>query len=401
MSNFCNDKKKLSAMVISCTLVFCCIWYSLYKPNAFQINIGGQHTVYVNEITKFENINRSLQEDLKKRFGYVQQKDNISIGKIKIDYKMLSDEATIRELLLENSIEEVNAVEMRSNNKVIALLANKSEGTLVLDYIKKYYISKGAIKDLKECSIKEKITYSKVKVMMSKVDLIEGAAINVINVNHVSKIPLISVLLKGTSSLNEKMSPSTVIKWDAKLESAKSNVISQGKDGVKLVQKLLTYENKNLLEENIISEKIIKNKEDRVIVKGSMAEGEIAMVATDSFITPSRGAVTSGFGERWGKMHSGMDIGAESGSPIIAALDGIISYAGWEQGYGNTITIKHADNIVTLYGHCSKINVVLGQPVNKGDIIGAVGSTGNSTGPHLHFEVRINGVAVNPKNYLK
>lgn len=401
MSNFCNNKKKLSAMVISCTFAFCFIWYSLYKPNAFQVNIGGQHTVYVKDIAKFENINRSLQEDLKRRFGYAQQKDNIGIGKIKIDDKMLTDENTIKQLLLDNSIEEVNAVEMRSNNKVIALLANETEGTLVLDYIKKYYTSKCAIKDVKECSVKEKITYSKVKVMISKVELIEGAAINIININHVSKTPLISVLIKGNSSLNEKMSLSTVIKWDANLESGKTNVISQGKDGVKIIQKVLTYENKSLIEENIISEKIIENKVDKVIVKGSMAEGKIAMVSTESFITPSRGVITSGFGERWGRMHCGMDIGAASGSPILAALDGVISYAGWEQGYGNTITIKHADNVVTLYGHCSNINVVLGQSVNKGDIIGAVGSTGNSTGPHLHFEVRVNGVAVNPTSYLK
>jgi len=294
--------------------------------------------------------------------------------------------------------QKVNAVEMRSNNKVIALVTNEAQGKLVLDYIKKYYISKSGIKDIKQCSIKEKITYTKVKVVISKVELTEVAAINIINANHVSKTPPISVLIKGNGDLSEKISFSTVIRWNPKLESGESNILSQGKDGIKLVQKVLAYENKRLIEENITSERIIQEKLDRVIVKGSMANNIAASVA---FITPSRGIVTSGFGERWGKLHCGLDIGALSGSPILAALDGVVSYSGWEQGYGNTITINHPNNIVTLYGHCSKLDVVIGQYVKKGDIIGAVGSTGNSTGPHLHFEVRVNGVAVNPTGYLK
>ena len=398
MSHLYKNRKKLTATVIGCTFVFCCIWYIMYKPNGFQINIGEEHAVYVREVSKFEQDYKSLQADLTKRFGYVQFKDNITIGKIKIHSKMLSDDATIKQSLLDNNIQEVNAVEMRSSGKVIALVANEAEGKLVLDYIKKYYISKSGIKNIKECSVKENITYSKVKVMISKVKLIEEAAINIINANHVSKTPYIVVIIKGNTDSSEKISFSTIIKWDSKLELGKNNILSQGKDGVKLIQKVLTFENKRLIGENIISEKIIQKEQDRVIIKGSMAEKTTSIVA---FATPSRGIVTSGFGERWGKMHCGMDIGAVSGSPILAALDGVVSYSGWEQGYGNTITINHANNIMTLYGHCSKINVVLGQSVKKGDVIGAVGSTGNSTGPHLHFEVRVNGVAVNPTSYLK
>lgn len=116
---------------------------------------------------------------------------------------------------------------------------------------------------------------------------------------------------------------------------------------------------------------------------------------------PSRGSISSGFGERWGKSHNGIDIASQSGTPIYSALDGTVSYAGFEEGYGNLIQISSAGNTVIFYGHCSSIDVKLKDVVHKGDLIGRVGSTGNSTGPHLHFEVRINGVAVNPTKYLE
>jgi murein DD-endopeptidase MepM/ murein hydrolase activator NlpD len=398
MSHIHKSNKGLGAIVVGCTLVFCYIWYSVNKPNAFQVNIGGRYTAYVKESSKFDNIYRSLRTDLKKQFGDVEIKDNITVERVKIDTKLLSEDSAIKQMLLDTSIKDVNAVEMRSAGKVMAVVANEEEGKLVLEYIKKYYISKCTIKDVKECTIKENITYSKVKTEFSKVELMESAAINIINANHASKTPLISVIIKGNVDANEPISPSTVIKWDARLESGKSNIISAGKDGIKLVQKMLTYENKRLISEKIIGEKVTLKKEDRVIVKGSMVKKE---VSAQVFTTPSRGMVTSGFGLRWGKMHCGLDIGASSGSPILAAIDGVVSFAGWEEGYGNTISIKHAGNIETLYGHCSKLNVVVGQSVKKGEVIGAVGSTGNSTGPHLHFEVKVKGVAVNPIGYLK
>ena len=115
---------------------------------------------------------------------------------------------------------------------------------------------------------------------------------------------------------------------------------------------------------------------------------------------PTIGRITSNYGMRWGKMHNGLDIGAPYGSEIIAAESGTIIYAGWEEGYGNLIEIKHAGGLSSYYGHCSLINVNVGQIVKKGQKIGNVGSTGNSTGPHVHFEIRNNGKPTNPLNFL-
>ncbi|MDD3230251.1 MULTISPECIES: M23 family metallopeptidase [Caproicibacterium] len=122
-----------------------------------------------------------------------------------------------------------------------------------------------------------------------------------------------------------------------------------------------------------------------------------------------RGMVTSEFGWRpnpfggsGGEGHSGLDLGAPKGTPIHAARDGVVSSVidSGSSGYGYHVVIDHGDGMVTLYGHCSKVYVRSGQAVKQGDVIAAVGSTGRSTGNHLHFEIRINGKAVNPRNYL-
>jgi murein DD-endopeptidase MepM/ murein hydrolase activator NlpD len=117
--------------------------------------------------------------------------------------------------------------------------------------------------------------------------------------------------------------------------------------------------------------------------------------------------ITSGFGYRrdpfngLGAMHSGIDFRGASGSPIFAAADGRVTFAGWKAGYGNAIEITHGNGILTRYAHLSRIGVKIGQLVEAGTKIGGLGSSGRSTGPHLHFEVRINDRAVNPRPFLE
>lgn len=115
---------------------------------------------------------------------------------------------------------------------------------------------------------------------------------------------------------------------------------------------------------------------------------------------PASGPVTSEYGYRWGRLHAGLDIGAGSGAPIRAAKSGTVIFSGQQGGYGNVIIIEHGGGLTTLYAHQSRLAASDGQEVNTGDLIGYVGSTGHSTGPHLHFETRVNGNAQNPRRYL-
>lgn len=115
---------------------------------------------------------------------------------------------------------------------------------------------------------------------------------------------------------------------------------------------------------------------------------------------PSAGVVTSNYGWRWFRMHSGMDVAGPIGTPIKAAKEGRVVYAGWMGGYGYAIDIEHGSGIRTRYAHCSSLSARVGQTVQRGQVIGAMGSTGHSTGPHLHFEVHVGGAAVDPKRYF-
>ena len=117
-------------------------------------------------------------------------------------------------------------------------------------------------------------------------------------------------------------------------------------------------------------------------------------------IWPVSGPVVSGYGMRWGRLHEGIDITASTGTPIWAAAAGTVIYAGWLGGYGNLVVVDHGNGLATAYAHASAILVSVGQSVAQGETVSLVGSTGNSSGPHLHFEVRVNGVAVDPLLYL-
>jgi murein DD-endopeptidase MepM/ murein hydrolase activator NlpD len=121
---------------------------------------------------------------------------------------------------------------------------------------------------------------------------------------------------------------------------------------------------------------------------------------SSGFIWPVNGTLTSTFGWRWGRMHEGIDIGAPGGSPIAAVASGVVIHAAWLGGYGNLVVIDHGGGIATAYAHQSSIAVGSGTAVSQGQTIGYVGSTGHSTGNHLHFEVRVQGVAVDPLGYL-
>ena len=140
-------------------------------------------------------------------------------------------------------------------------------------------------------------------------------------------------------------------------------------------------------------------------IRAAQAQTQSAPGATPTpsaagLIWPVSGPITSPFGPRWGSFHPGIDIGVPSGTPIEAAAAGTVIYCGWESGYGNLVVIDHGGDLATAYGHQSQIAVSCGQHVEQGQVIGYVGCTGYCFGPHLHFEVRINGSPVDPLGYL-
>src|SRR5690606_9648678 len=142
-----------------------------------------------------------------------------------------------------------------------------------------------------------------------------------------------------------------------------------------------------------------KSAAPRTAVAQVLTRDAGAVSATGSFVWPASGRITQGFFF----YHRAIDIANKSGGPVLAADSGTVITAGWpdNSGYGNRVLIDHGNGFVTLYAHLSRIQVQVGQTVNRGDILGQMGSTGRSTGTHLHFEIRRGGGLDNPLNYLK
>lgn len=135
-------------------------------------------------------------------------------------------------------------------------------------------------------------------------------------------------------------------------------------------------------------------------IQGYLNDGGPKKRGTGQLVQPTNGTFTSPFGPRWGRLHAGVDIAAPTGTPIYAADTGTVRIAGPMGGYGNYTCVQHSSSMSTCYAHQSRIGVSVGQSVKQGQVIGAVGNTGNSTGPHVHFEVRMNGNPVDPMGYL-
>ncbi|HWG55596.1 MAG TPA: peptidoglycan DD-metalloendopeptidase family protein [Gaiellaceae bacterium] len=130
------------------------------------------------------------------------------------------------------------------------------------------------------------------------------------------------------------------------------------------------------------------------------APAPAAARSSSGFIWPVQGVLTSPFGWRWGRMHEGIDIAVGNGTPVVASASGTVIVAGWMGGYGNLVVVDHGNGVSTAYAHNTSVVVGIGQTVAQGQLVAYSGNTGNSTGPHVHFEVRVNGAAVDPLGYL-
>ncbi|MBR6472587.1 MAG: peptidoglycan DD-metalloendopeptidase family protein [Firmicutes bacterium] len=175
-------------------------------------------------------------------------------------------------------------------------------------------------------------------------------------------------------------------------------VRQEGQDGKQVITARVTRLNGELAEREDLKTEVIQEPVNKIIVKGTRKEPLRA--GTGTFIRPVNVAVYSGFGWRWGRQHEGIDLATSWGTPIHAADGGTVTRAGWYGAYGLCVDIDHGGGVMTRYGHCSSLLVSVGDRVYQGQTIAKVGSTGRSTGPHCHFEIRINGTAVNPTNYV-
>lgn len=230
---------------------------------------------------------------------------------------------------------EVDGLIMKSDGIEVGVVNNEEVGNKAIEIVKERYLAKAKISEIKTVIINNKITYEKI-----------------------------------TCDENQ-------------LNTAET-----------LSNKIVEYNNNN--KKNIVSFTIVKESKAVPVIS---SVGNKMVTLNSALHTPTIGWLTSSFGVRDGVMHKGIDLAANLGTPVEAALDGKVSFSGILKGYGKVVKVNHGNGMETIYAHCNKLYVNSGEEVKRGDHIADVGSTGDSTGPHLHFEVKINGNPVDPLKY--
>ncbi len=391
------------------------------EPLSFEVTVPKQHQA----LTYMESIreNQALCEQAEKTMGV-----SLNVG-----------------------VAKINACNLLINGKVVAVLKNEQQATGVLDYFKFRYIDESSeIVDVTfaqhvelqpvEYSVadfrgfdsvedaKDRIAIGDVEQRQHVVSSGEnywliaqnygvelediqtanpGLDMNSLLVgqtlNLVAPAPLLTVRTNEKITYSEEVEYGVVYEDTDSMYIGESKVKSDGVYGEIVVEAEIQKENGVIIGKKILSENHVSEPVDKVVYQGTMDPPPRMGTGILGYPLAVYGVVTSEFGDTtyWrGHPHRGIDVGCPQGTSVLAADGGVVVAAGWASGYGYRVVIDHGGNISTLYAHCSQINVNVGDQVYKGQTVAYSGMTGWATGPHLHFEVRLNGVYQNPRNYV-
>ncbi|SCG84471.1 putative metalloprotease yebA [Proteiniborus sp. DW1] len=339
---------------------------------AYAININGEDFSYL----KSESIAKEIIEEIKKPYLQIAEQEGSKIEEIKIveDVKIVEREVPVSkiedpdkvlELLQKGTDEEkIHVVEKGENYWTIA---------------KKYNIS------VKELEMANPGKNSELVHPGDELSLI------------VPK-PFLTVATYEEKTYTENIKFETQYEYSDNMYKDQQSVKKKGVEGKSEIVAKVEKHNGIEVAKEIIKETILSQPVAQIVIKGT--KNPPPKQGTGSFQMPTRGTLTSRFGSRWGRAHTGIDLAARTGTAIYAADGGTVTFSGSNGSYGYMVEIDHGGGFTTRYAHCSKIYVKKGEKVYKGQHIAAVGNTGRSTGPHLHFEVRKNGVAQDPYKYL-
>jgi murein DD-endopeptidase MepM/ murein hydrolase activator NlpD len=394
-----RNKNNICVILITLLVIATTIYFNVYRFNGYKVSIGGSTITYVKSKKEFNKTYKELQSEIKSKYSNVVAKKDFTLDKVRVeDEAMFISSDSLKKIILKKFNITVDAFLMKSDNRKVTYVVSENQGKEVLRSVKDYYSKKTKLKSIKKTNIENKISYDPVRVKVG--DLYENPVIikAVIEYNNKAQRPLITAKVVGDIIKEQPVYATTIIKPSDKLMKGVSKVERVGMDGMKKITTEVIVLNNNKVTENLIKTETTRMVQNKEIYVGTNSPTILKLGYINS---PSRGSISSNFGMRWGRMHKGIDIAANLGTPINAALDGTVTYAAWQDGYGKVIKIDHGKGTETTYAHCSSITVGMGEVVKKGEKIGEVGSTGNSTGPHLHFEVRENGEPKNPQKYME
>lgn len=204
----------------------------------------------------------------------------------------------------------------------------------------------------------------------------------------------VQILVQKQVTYKEDYYADVVYEDDGEMFIGESEVVQEGQAGTHTVTDLVTYKGDKEYERQQLQETVQVEAIAQIVRRGTKSKPTYMYPCTNW-------PIKSRYGYRWGRLHAGTDVGVPTGTTVRASRAGQVTVAGWLGGYGNCVMIDHGDGVTTVYGHLSEITVSVGEYVDQGERVALSGNTGRSTGPHLHFEIRINGSAVDPEPYLQ
>lgn len=444
-----SSKKRIQILSATAIGIVTLIFSSVYAINniaAYELTIYGEEIGIVKDPESVLFLIDLIDEKLDIAYNadiYID-KENIQFDKIRgFDLDILTDDEILNRFTYFANLEAVGYA-LYVNNKEVATFSRKEITDKLLEDIKDVYIEED--RAYEEVSFLENVTIKEVNTTISNLDNYDATLSYILKGTTEEKIhkvkkgenywtiaekynitpeeleaanptvkperlqigqdislivpkPLITVASIEKVTYHEKIPYEVTYENTSAMFKGEKEVKLSGKNGKKEI--LAEVEKHNGIEVNRteLEAKVIEEPRTQIVLVGT--KNPPPLIGTGSFNNPTRGRLTSKYGMRWGRMHTGIDIAASTGTPIRASDGGVVTYTGWKGNYGLTVIVDHGKNRSTLYAHCSKVLVKKGQKVFQGQKIAEVGNTGRSTGPHVHFEVLINGKTQNPLNYVK
>ena len=377
--------KRVISMTLSVSVAVCCV---MGFCNFFTIGTA----IYNNgEVVAFSQTEGDYYTALSAAKSYAEEQSESGFGASFTTAPVLtlrsniSTSINLRDKLLTSSPLFASACTLYSGNTPVFNAASEEIAKkVVAEHIEAFSMNGNATADTT-------LTYKKTVLPKDRISGIEECSMLL---SQSGKVPVISIV---NTAIKKEIPFETQTEQDSSLYIGETVTVNEGKVGSAEVEAETTYKNGAQESSRILSEKIVTKPVTRVVRVGTKPKD----VLKSGLLYPLMGTLSSPFGQRWGRMHEGIDIAVAEGTPVKAAECGTVTFAGDGGTYGKLVRIDHGNGVVTAYAHLSQINVSVGEAVNSETQIALSGNTGRSTGPHLHFEIVKSGTPLDPGKYLK
>ena len=451
-----NNKKRVAlGAVTACAFVICSI-SAFNAATAYEYSYNGEVLGVVKEPTAVYKGVKEAEETLTQEIGakvVIDTTEDIKMKRIFQDNEKVNQEKDVVNAL--TSIEEIkveawaiNITDTEGNTTTHSIyMDTKKNANQVLEDVKAEFTKNIKPEELVDASFEEKVKVEKIKIKAEEM-IDTSAAFDFIMTGGVEKkihkvkkgdsvasisekydvsrenikkwnpeigddnilylnqeillqeqIPLLNVVIKKNITFNEDFGPEVVYDDTDTLYKEQEIVTKKGKSGNRTVNADIIEKNGKIIDRIDLNYTVHKDQKIRKVMRGTKERPD--KIGKGYYFTPMEGRFTSPFGKRWGRSHEGIDLAGPVGTDVYAADAGVVTEAGaTSSGYGIAVKIDHGNGRTTYYAHNSKVLVKVGETVYRGQHIAESGNTGRSTGPHLHFETRFDGVAKNPMKYL-